>query len=252
VHRGPAVTAGRVMHASTVDVWKLIQQAGPNGLSMDEIKAALPNLTDVPKRVTNLRGMSYIRPTSAEKRPRYAVTSKVPLAAIASGKALEDDASVEAELRAEARSKAVHGVPPGVPSSIFHLGQMHATSASAEPTAADVAKAAPAPAAPAPAPAGPFSLPRLEIPTLKPLRAQLQARQPAEPDRSMGGPVRQAPTPRFELHSDDALLIDPAGDGAEPITLTPTVTRHLFRWLDRIGGLQLSRLVASDSTETTS
>lgn len=232
------------MHADTVAVWKLIKEAGTTGLLMDEIKAALPQIPDVPKRVTNLRGMSYIRPTSDDKRPRYAATSKVPLAAIEAGDddADDDEAETEAIARAEARSKAPRGVPPGVPSSVFHLAQLTAGAAAADD---DVAQ--------------PRSVTTREQHHQADREYFVPRFQPEPLSRGAGpwgdAPVAPTPqgqvfkpaTPHFELHSDGVLVIDAAGDGTEPISLPPTLTRHLFRWLDQLSGLHLSRLVATDT-----
>lgn len=238
------------MHPFTRELWQRLHAAGPDGMLRSELRAAYPDRDDIAGRLGNLVTLNYARQVGKYKDARFIATGKVP-STPAAGASAEDP---EAQLKAEALAKTPQGVPPGVPNSVFDLGRtlcgidLQRAAEVAEPEAAPTA----APAAAAPPAAGPWSMPPLEIPTLKPLREQLQARQPAEHDRSMGGPVRKAPTPRFELHSEGSLLIDPSGDGVEPITLTPTVTRHLFRWLDCIGGLQLNRLVPADSTEATS
>lgn len=206
------------MQPQTVEVWRKVKAAGAAGIDMAALKAAMPGCADVSKRVTNLRGMGYIKPLTDAKHPHYVVTTKVPAAALEDDDAEADDTATEAEWKATVRSKTPQGVPPGVPNSVFHLGQMHGAEAGA-PVLGE----------------RPRTLIGEEgeilIPVLRPPKsAATEAPAPA-------------PEPRFELHSDGVLLIDPAGDGTEPIALQPSVTRRLFRWLDQLGGLQLTRLV---------
>jgi hypothetical protein len=266
--------SGRGMHPDTIAVWELVRKAGPEGLLRTEIKAALPDDTEVHKRLFNLSQRGYLVHEGAGGESRYKPTSKEPckatLATVKAGAqrsakpvaasspapstgAVDEDP--EDAMRREARSKTPQGVPPGVPNSVFDLGRtlcggksagLPEAAAEAAPVAAPTSAPAPAALSAAQRAGLPWNQPaQLDIPTLGKLPAHLTPRKPAAP------PDAAPPEPRFELHSDGVLLIDPAGDGAEPIALHPTVTRHLFRWLDRIGGLRLSRLFEC-GTEATS
>lgn len=233
------------MHAQTREVLRMIATVGDVGILRTDLRQHFPNDGSLGKRLENLVENGYVIKRGKYNDSRFFATSKRADAAAATPAG--DDP--EALMRAEARSKTPQGVPPGVPSSIFHLGQMHAAAAGArEAEAAPPAATSPAVAA-APAAAGPFSVEPLRIPTLRPLREQLERRAAAAPPAE--GQLFKPATPHFELHSDGVLVIDPAGDGTEPISLPPTLTRHLFRWLDQLSGLHLSRLVATD-TEATS
>lgn len=57
--------------------------------------------------------------------------------------------------------------------------------------------------------------------------------------------ARTKPEARFSLCSDGVFTIE-HGD-AEPISLPPSVTREMFRWLDRLGGLDLSHVLEARS-----
>lgn len=232
------------MHAQTREVLRMISAVGDVGILRTDLRQHFPNDGSLGKRLDNLVENGYVIKRGKYNDSRFFATSKRADEADAAAATPAGD-DPEALMRAEARSKTPQGVPPGVPSSIFHLGQMHAAAAGArEAEAAPPAATAPAVAA-APAAAGPFSVAPLVIPTFQPQR-EAPARATAAPPPP-AGTVFKPLTPHFELHSDGVLVIDPAGDGTEPISLPPTLTRHLFRWLDQLSGLHLSRLVAADT-----
>ncbi len=248
---------GGNMHPFTLQLWQRLHAAGAEGLLRTELREEFPGRDDLAKRLANLVTLGYVLQQGKYNEARFTATTKVPPSAT---KAADEAAARKAEdpedaMRREARSKTPQGVPAGVPNSVFDLGRTlcGGKSAGLPEAAAEAAPVAAPPSAPAPAAlsaaqrAGlPWNQPaQLDIPTLGKLPAHLTPRKPAAP------PDAAPPEPRFELHSDGVLLIDPAGDGTEPIALHPTVTRHLFRWLDRIGGLQLSR-VFECGTEATS
>ena len=233
---GRVVRTPNPMHPATRQLLDTIAAAGPDGIGRAELRAARGADDKLYKRLSNLIANGYVLQQGKYSAARFVATSK-PTA--------ETELKCDAEvlMRAEAAAKTPKGVPPGVPNSVFHMGQLSAEAA----------------AAPAPTPASVMrlgdSFDGLEA------RGYHVPRFDGEPARAGPGPWRDPPkptapqgevfkprTPHFELHSDGVLVIDPAGDGTDPITLPPTLTRHLFRWLDCIGGLQLSRLVATEAS----
>ncbi len=240
------------MHPLTRQALAAIQAAGPQGILREDLKAKITVDSVLSKRLDNLIFHGYVIKQGKHNKARFIATGKVPSdATAADAEAAIDGGDPEAAMRADALRKTPKGVPPGVPNSVFALGAVlnGATTSAAAAEAAGAALLA----EPAPAPkrelgttaAFPWNQPpKLDIPTLGQLPGHLVPRKPAaEPE----GVLPKPPTPRFELHSDGVLVIDPAGDGIEPIALPPTLTRQFFRWLDRIGGLQLSQLLEDEA-----
>lgn len=60
-------------------------------------------------------------------------------------------------------------------------------------------------------------------------------------------PLSAPPLPMFSLNSADELEITPDLGNAKPIRLDATITRALFRWLDRLGGTRLQELLQEAS-----
>ncbi|MDP3224412.1 MAG: hypothetical protein Q8M96_14870 [Rubrivivax sp.] len=160
-----------------------------------------------------------------------------------------DDGDDEADFRAKAAPK---GVPRGVPNSVFALGGLVAGSVgTAAAAGADAVSAVVHGAVTSASDAAATALQRVTggpVPDMN-ARVELEERElfisaAHHSDRALP----QTLNPRFELHSDNLLVIHLSGDDPEPISLPATVTRALFRWLDRQGGTQLARLTEEATT----
>ena len=223
------------MHPQTLDLYCAVAAHMPEGISSEALRAQLHDIpaAKVTGRLSNLSVQGYLKAEGMGRGTLWRTTQLVP-------KAFMQRATADADDSTDALFKVPpppSGVPRGVANSVFALGSMMAGAVgSATETVGDVLAEAGATVAAVTAPAAapkPAHAPAAEPASAAPGLGWVAAQEVARADSQ----------PRFELHSEGILVIDPAGDGAEPIALTPTVTRALFRWLDRIGGLQLADLV---------
>jgi hypothetical protein len=225
---------GAHMHDSTRVIWRLVRDAGKAGIALDELVARQPlGRQETRSRLQTLTRSGYCTRKDGDGgftwfEGEHCVPGEEP-----GGDDDTDDGFPPP-------APAPKGPPAGVPSCVWDLGKVPALSADATPLA--TAKRPDAvPPAPPPAP----------LPNLRRLREELTpgvtlkdgTRLTVVPGRP---PAPEQAKPRFELHSDGCFLIDPAGDGTEPITLQPTVTRAMFRWLDQLAGLSLQRLAGGE------
>lgn len=227
------------MHPLARKLVQTIAAAGKDGMSRAAIDSALPEDDQRYKRLANLVTLGYLRKDGRYSKACFVATGKQPP---------ECDGKWDAEdlMRAEARDKTPKGVPPGVPNSVFHMGQLAGGVAAGNPSTTEGAEAF------KPSTGAILAVPQWNAPQPS-ARIEPDTREyvvPVISELKVAPKPAPAAEPRFELHSDGVLLIDPAGDGTEPIALQPTVTRRLFRWLDQIGGLRLSRLVEQGAEAT--
>ena len=234
----------RAMQLPSLLMWRAVRDSKPDGLGLDAlVAAARVPACNAQFRLKYLCSRGHLKlhrnsdavsdvvwhlgktlPTGESWTPGGAkVATDAATQAAAAAEEREDD---EADKFAP-RNTVPRGVPPGVSPSVWALGSMVAQEVAAcADSAADTAKAPVAVAAPAPA-AGDLSTWRAPVATE--LLAPVNLKQ-----KSVA-----APSPRFALRSDNVLVIDLAGDDSAPIHLPLEATRALFRWLDRLCGIEL-------------
>lgn len=225
-------------------MWRLVRDSQPHSVDLSELQAA----SGLPKETASMRlkfmcKNDYLTLEPSRTLPRWRLGDKLPRGEswlhgsqqvddepkVAAGPKVKAPQSVASSLNwgppgtdspesseTHTQEAAPKGVPRGVANSVFALGALIAGTLS--PAAATGTEAA----------------------CHTPQRRELFI-QPAHQHA-------QTLNPRFELHSDNMLVIDLSGEDAEPIVLPATVTRALFRWLDRLGGTHLPRLTEEATT----
>lgn len=212
------------MHAETIKVWAAIAAAGQAGvrrLALIEQLGLQPPHDAFNKRLSNLVQQDYIsRGSAGEGGFLYKATGKVPpgaasAAAVADGEDLDTDHLFK-------RREPVKGVPPGVPNSVFALGDSASTGVR---SAVGTEFAA-------------TTLDGVDIDHVHQVIAEAAGLPHAQ---GVVSNVAKTGEPHFELHSNGTLVIWTTARSWT--TLKPDVTRAFFAWLDQLGGLHLQRLL---------
>ncbi len=228
----PLTPAARIM-------WRAVRDAGVDGIKPDELRARVADLVagvdeaNLKNRLQYLKTAGYLSFKGQRRTGVWNLGTKVPKGELPTPGADPTDGidlSVHEEPEAELEgplSKAVQGVPKGVPNSVWALGQV------AEPTQAPRSE--------------PVDLG--ERPTWHLMQTDAAGNRSAvvsstHPSRPEPLPALhgECAEPRFALDSHNRLSID---DGSV-IVFEPHVTRALFRWLDRLGGTNLARITAEE------
>lgn len=266
------------MHPVTAEIWRYVRDCGATGAWSQDIYLRFTEqgqraVTRV--RINTLVLQDFIKGQGDKRNRLYHVTEKVPV-----GQSLQLHAAEEARQRkAKPTTRAgreeladddtealfaprqpVNGVPPGVPNSVFAIGAQFAglppPRFDLDPAVGTLVALAtadyqvgqvmlppgfgpklPAAPAPAPVPREPLAPARNGVPVLP--AALLTPPAPPAP------PAPAKPAPMFALYSNGSLVIRNVGNKPEPFELPPDATRALFRWLDRLGGTDLTSLCSS-------
>lgn len=207
----PPKVRQRQLSARSVNVWRIVA-AHPKGVHFNAVEEMLRprcTVTELKSCMQSLRESAYVRFAGHHGRwGLWHITEKPPLGETMPQWKLD---ALYGEAETEPATPPVAGVPAGVANSVFRLAVVETTMGSA-----------PAEGVPT------FTGVNIDAPTAERVfgtRAAAQQQQAA----------------RFSLCSDGVFTIE-HGD-TDPISLPPSVTRQMFRWLDRIGGMQLTQML---------
>lgn len=247
ITRGGDILRRQPLGEKSLRVWRLVA-AHPKGISMQMLVERLRGVLDrlpVKHTLTSLKLTDYVKYVGNGTRwGLWHITGKLPIGEDAPAwfaeTCLSDGHDDTDDGAAPAAAPAAAGLPPGAVNSVFSLGAaLGAASTDAGQAAPESAAATPA-AVPAPAadPAHPSNWQPAAVRQLPAIKPSLGAAVTTQ----LSGQRRE---PVFTLDSAGHLTID---DGRyDVVKLDPPCTRALFRWLDRMGGLDLGRLVGEAS-----
>jgi hypothetical protein len=256
----------QTLKADSLALWRLARDVEPNGIDRDTAARLLSKegqaLSDHLFRLTKV---GYLTRDGLYGQGRWRIGNRVPngeqlappppppappppppASPLPKGKSDNGDDDLQD------RREPVKGVPPGVPNSVFALGSMAAQlppeatlpdftalpPAPVPTAAADLSGWKPAKPLVASAEAAPAAHDQAELPEVLQHHVRMFDGQP------WSGTVTQVTqgVPRFSLGSDGTFAIEFNNPGR--ITrLNPEATRAMFSFLDRLGGLDLTRLV---------